>query len=379
MSGRRDDGQEIQRLLEQSLEALLTEYFPGWVLTPNKSQALLTPKKKGKLVTSSFKVDLVGENRGRWYRFSEGKGGHALALLFYARRNGDLPVTKADWADAYGYAREFLGIADDQPQETEAEKRERERKRERDRLERGKRQEEEAKKVEARARRRSLVASEIFADSVLFAGSQAEAYLCGRNVPPSSEWPWSPIDTLRFHPSLEYWDGNVVIGCYPALVCAVLDAFGEFTAVWRIYLDSLKPKKCDDVPNAKVGLGPAAGGAVRLGGDGPRIGGGEGVESCISQWALHQYRFPIWSMLSTSGLQNFEPPIFVKRVDYFPDGDLARLDRERDAYKVLEPPGIAAARIGAARVKSMGIQTAINEPSLHGDGNDLLKAWAGRL
>lgn len=376
MSRYRDDKAEIQRGLEQNLEGLLTRYFPGWMTNPNKTKALLTPKQKGKIITSSFQVDLVGQHKGQWYRHSQHKGGHLLALIFYAERNGDMPTSKADWADAYGYAREFLGIRSDRPEETADEKATRERRQQRERDEHERKQAAAAKEKARYDAWRSGTALDIFDNCLPLFGSHGEAYLVvGRGLPPVSQWPWSPVNDIRFHPSLDYDLQREGFGRHPAVVMAVRDAFGAVIAIWKIYLDHVKPAKSDAVPEAKLGFGPAGGGAVRIGGDGPRIGALEGVESALSTWVLHGFAYPMWAMLSTSGMIGFDPPIFVNRIDYFPDGDLGRFENDR----LVEPPGMRAAKTGAARTGAMGIRTVINDQPIYGDGNTILKSWQGAL
>jgi hypothetical protein len=70
--------------------------------------------------------------------------------------------------------------------------------------------------------------------------------------------------------------------------------------------------------NAKLGLGPAGGGAVRLGGIGKKIGLAEGVESALGAWNLIGRRYPVWAALSTSGLIGIEIPLGVEEVIDFP-------------------------------------------------------------
>lgn len=89
---------------------------------------------------------------------------------------------------------------------------------------------------------------------------------------------------LRFNPSLPY-PGKAKP--YPALVCRVDDVMGQLSSVWRIFLRGDGRKA--DVDNAKLGLGPAGGGAVRLGGVAPHIGIAEGVETLgqFRRYVLH--------------------------------------------------------------------------------------------
>jgi hypothetical protein len=133
-------------------------------------------------------------------------------------------------------------------------------------------------------------------------------------------------------------------------------------------LDKEKAHKAD-VPNAKLGLGPASGGAVRLGGIGPKIGIAEGIESALAAWVLLGFRYPVWAGLSTSGVGSFEPPMEVEQIVVVPDSDRGLMDRQG---RISDPPGIAAAKKLKVRMDKAGIRTTILQiPSL-GDALDLL-------
>lgn len=98
--------------------------------------------------------------------------------------------------------------------------------------------------------------------------------------------------------------------------------------------------------SAKMGYGPAAGGAVRLGGLAETIGICEGIETGRAINLLG-FRFPIWPCLSTSGIIGFQIPEGVKKVIVFPDSDGAKVKfkRDRDGNQTMdisEPPGSVA-------------------------------------
>lgn len=361
----RDDSDEIHRRLNDELESILDRYWSGWITEKRKGQdiALLTPrvKAKGRKPTSSFTVNLSGSDRGKWYRFSIGQGGGALALIHYGDR-GSVPSSRAEWADAYRIAKDFLGIEDRQEPPEATVEREKRLAEERESRER----EAAQRKAEAeeRAAERTLTAAEIWKGTISLKGSHGEAYLVERGLPPISEWPWCPDRDLRFHPSLQYER----IGRFPCIIGRVADSLNAGTGVWRIFLDKDKPQKAD-VPNAKLGLGPASGGAVRLGGVGSHIGIAEGIESALAAWVLLGFKYPVWAGLSTSGMQSFEPPMEVERISIVPDGDKGMIDKQG---RISDPPGINAARKLKVRMDAAGIRTTILEiPSL-GDALDLL-------
>lgn len=197
-------------------------------------------------------------------------------------------------------------------------------------------------------------------------GAPAELYLRNRGfVRPETGWPM----VLRAHPSLPHKEG----GRHPALVCLVDDPFGGLCAVWRIYLtqDGFKA----DVHDVKLGLGPASGGAVRIGGIRPRIGIAEGVESAFGAWLMIGGAYPVWSVLSTSGMVNFEPPIQVESITIFPDGDRPVRAKDGQIVPVDVAPGMKAARALKASMAEIGIDCTIAaEPPVGMDYCDLWNA-----
>lgn len=364
-----DDSAELARLLEDQVEAIASRYWPNWIRTRVKSQdvALLTPKMKAKQKrpTSSFTLNLSGDRRGQWYRFSQGVGGGSLALLYYGH-HGNVPNSKADWAEAYKLAREFLGITQ-QREESDEERSARERREAKEKKDREERDRRDAERRAKKDAARTYSAQEIWHQAQPLKGSQGEAYLVGRGIPPVETWPWDCSETIRFHPSLDY-ELDRGLGRFPALIAAVLDPFGKMIAIWQIFLDRQKPAKAP-IENPKVGRGPAAGGAVRVGGDAERVGACEGLETGLGIWALEGFRMPVWPMLSTSGMMAFEPPMFLKRLSIFHDGDKGLLQHGR----LLKPPGQNAADVLAERMNAIGVGTNRNEMPILGDGLDLLQ------
>ncbi len=123
------------------------------------------------------------------------------------------------------------------------------------------------------------------------------------------------------------------------------------------------------MPSPKIGRGPATGGAIRIGGDGPHIDVSEGMETALGAWFLNGCRRPCWSLMSTSGMKNFEPPMNVDRVNIWKDGDKAVLNRT--SGEILPPPGQNAADALAGRLKAAGIKCTMNEMTRDGDALDL--------
>lgn len=366
-----DDSQYIIDRLTDELERICDRYWSGWITETRKGVqvGLMTPRQKpsSKRPTSSFTVNLSGPKRGTWFRFSAGFGGSTLGLLYYGE-TGREPTSKDDWREAFRLAKDFLGIEQRQQIDPDEQKR-REERRERERQEREARHAEEVQKAAEYREERILSAKEIWKQSLPLAGSLGEVYLEARGLPPVSEWPWDCNHTIRFHPNL-ISELEPRAGAWPAVVGKVVDSFSEGVSLWQVFV-SRDGKKKAPLDNAKVGRGPAGGGAVRIGGDGPSIGVCEGMETALAAWFLNGCKKPVWSCLSTSGIIGFEPPVFVERIEIFPDGDGAK---ENERGVITERPGIGAARNLAQRITPIvgaGNVSIAAEPPMGSDYLDL--------
>lgn len=203
----------------------------------------------------------------------------------------------------------------------------------------------------------------IWEASAPLADTLAEKYLNSRGIPTLDPWP----DVIRFHPGLPYPGKS---GRYPAMICRVDGLDGELTAIWRIFLRADARKL--DVANPKLGLGPAGGGAVRLGGIGRKIAAAEGIESAFGYWLLTGQKYPTWAALSTSGLVGLELPLGVEHLVVAPDGDRP-LRKKGNEYEPAVPAGRKAAQALRTRLLQEGIFVTIAaEPPA---GKDMLDMW----
>lgn len=204
------------------------------------------------------------------------------------------------------------------------------------------------------------------------AGTLAEAYLRSRSID-FSDWPAS----LRFHPQLRYSLDKPGPNCryFPALICGVQAVDRKLIALWQIFLDPETGGKAKlrDGESAKLGFGPAAGGAVRLGPVTPTLRVTEGVETAMGVRHLTKGTASVWATLSTSGMIGFQIPEGVERLEIYADGDRHRLNRRTGA--VAKPPGIKAAEQLAERARSEGVE-AVVFPSPEPD--DWLDVWQAR-
>lgn len=151
-------------------------------------------------------------------------------------------------------------------------------------------------------------------------------YLASRHL-----WPLPPGCSLRAHATVEYWDGQIRIGRYPAIVADVLDVAGELVTVHTTYLDAGKkllgyePRKIWSPMTGREGC------AVRLMPAADVLGIAEGIETALSAARLEE--IPVWAALNTSLLARFEPPAGVTRLRVYGDRDEAGLTA---ALKLLE-------------------------------------------
>jgi hypothetical protein len=219
---------------------------------------------------------------------------------------------------------------------------------------------EEKRKQEAEAHRqhRILSSREIWQETLPFKGSLGEVYAEWR-CPGLARW---ADDNIRFHPALEMDPENPCGDTWPAIVARVSDVDGKGCAIWRIYLarDGMGKKPVKPGFNAKMGYGPAAGGAVRLGGIAETIGLCEGVETSFAIRELG-VSYPVWPALSTSGIIGFQIPQGVKCVICYPDPDGTKLKtkvKPNGESFIAQPPGPEAVRKFKERNPTVDIRSA---------------------
>lgn len=355
----RDDTEELRKRLDDRLEHVVKRFWPGHVVRGKVAYCAPTGKASD---LGSFQVYLarVGKTpRGKWFRNSAGIGGDVFNLYAYGL-TGQTHAT----AEVFQDAREFVGL-DVAREETPEQRKRRE---DLDAEAAAKRAADDRRAAE-HAAKRTRTAGEIWMESVPLAGSHAEAYLLARGlVAPPEGWG----DSLRFNPAVTYELDPML--AFPTLVCRVDDVSGDLTAVWNIHLDRKKAAKAP-VEKAKIGVGVAVGGAVRLGGIAAHVGIGEGVESCIGARGLIKYRYPVWAGLSTAGLAGFEPPIEVEHVTAWPDGDKP-WRKEGGDIVLAEPAGRAAVRKLRERMTTIDMLFDTQpEPRMR---TDYLDIWVAR-
>lgn len=163
--------------------------------------------------------------------------------------------------------------------------------------------------AEITVKKREAQAKSCWEEAMPIAGTPAEQYLRNRGI--TCELP----PTLRYHPAC--WHGPSAHH-HPAMISLIE---GDGTGIHRTYLHRNGQAKATVSP-AKMMLGAAAGGAVRLSqAQGPLIVA-EGIETALS---LASGLFPeagaIWAALSTSGMSGLTLPIRPKEIVIATDGD----------------------------------------------------------
>jgi hypothetical protein len=193
-------------------------------------------------------------------------------------------------------------------------------------------------------------------------GTPAESYLYSRGLI------FENCPTLRWHPAAPRskpkprgGDEPPAPAPHPGMVAIVSDASGAPKALHVTYITPAGTKAFGD--RSRLMFGFAAGSAVRLSGvpqDG-RLGIAEGIETAGAFSVLHG--LPTWAALSTSGMQNYAVPPWVRRLVIAADSD--------DATGA----GLAAARALAERA-SHSCDVEIRPAPKGQDWNDVLQAAA---
>ena len=143
-----------------------------------------------------------------------------------------------------------------------------------------------------------------------------------------------PPDTLRLHPSLEYWHGGRSYGKLSCMVTKII-RYGEQVGINRTFLDSNGPSKAP-VPEAKLSKKCAdtmTGAAIQL--FDPQqnkpLALTEGIETAL---AVYQHSgWPVWSCVNRILLEKVELPECVKSVVICGDKDKSG-DGQRSAEKL---------------------------------------------
>lgn len=352
MVNRHDDTGEIDAALRSNLEGLLDVYAPGW--ERKRDRAYPTGDTE-----SSFMVTIQGKHRGGFSRFSQSIHGGPIKLLAYLLNGQSGEPTPADLRLAFDEARKFLGL-DDRPVDHAAAQEAQRAARERQERQRAEAEAKALADLEARQNN----AWGIWEHAQPLAGTAGAGYLRGRGIM-LEVWP----EALRWAPRIKHGPSGQWSS---AIICRVDGPGGDFLGIWRIYVTADGQKAFGG--ESKLGLGPTAGGAVRLfAPNGGEVSVCEGVETAFGIHLLTGQ--PVWSLLSTSGMRGFEPPFEISSVRIYSDGDMWRekFDVRTGQEVITAPPGVSAASDLHHRLAESGL-TVISEPEPD-DGSDYLDIW----
>ena len=169
--------------------------------------------------------------------------------------------------------------------------------------------------------------------------SPAREYLRRRAVLPRGASTWLDSGCVRFHPALPYYEPRSVaeasgetgteqyllLGRFPALVCAVVNSAGEVVTLQRTYLDAEGRKAQVESPRKMMSL-PAGrtvmGAAIVLGAPQAGVlGVAEGLETALA--AYRGSGIVTWSLVNTTLLAAFAPPPGVHTVLIWADKDVS--------------------------------------------------------
>jgi hypothetical protein len=154
---------------------------------------------------------------------------------------------------------------------------------------------------------------------------------------------------VRFHPGLGYYDNDGRrIGTYPTIVARVSNLQGGPVSLHRIYLDREGRKAPVECPKKMMTpLASIVGGAIRLYPAGATLGITEGIETALV--IRQRTQMPVWSGISTTLLERFEPPPEVSLLVVWADLDVSGAG-EKAAMGLRE------------RLLARGIQVAVHVP-----------------
>jgi putative DNA primase/helicase len=162
---------------------------------------------------------------------------------------------------------------------------------------------------------------------------------------------------IRTASSLRYWD-NDATSAFPAMLAMVHDVAGKAVTIHRTYLAHDGGDKAPVEKPRKIVSKHGRGPQVRLAPVEPVMGIAEGIETALA--AAKLFSVPVWSVLSTYGIETFEPPTRIEKLIVFADNDSGGA-------------GQRAAHTLAARFSGQ-FAIEIRIPDQSGDWNDIIRA-----
>jgi phage/plasmid primase-like uncharacterized protein len=178
----------------------------------------------------------------------------------------------------------------------------------------------------------------------------ARLYLARRGLPTAI------FPSVRFNPSLPYYEGKQLKGNYPALVAMVENVNGQPVTLHRTYLSSDGTKARVDEPK-KLMMYPSTrsmtGCAIRLANHSSILGLGEGIETTLS--GMLAMGIPGWATINADLMESIVLPPEVTHVVIWGDKDISR--RGEKAAKTLIQRLWAEGRVAVAFFPVDPVQT----------------------
>lgn len=144
-------------------------------------------------------------------------------------------------------------------------------------------------------------------------GDEAYRYLVGRGLA-LDDLPGA----LRVHPGMPYYDGGALVGTFAAMLALVTSTNGKAVSIHRTYVQNARKASVPAPKKLMQGLA-LPGASVRLAPVSRTLGIAEGIETALA--AAELFKVPVWSCISASGIESFEPPEGVRKVTVFADHD----------------------------------------------------------
>lgn len=140
------------------------------------------------------------------------------------------------------------------------------------------------------------------------------------------------------------------------MIDTVTDAAGRALSMHRTFIQDGRKASAPAPKTLMKGL-PLSGAAIRLTPVSRSLGIAEGIETALA--AAELFEVPVWSCITTAGIENFEPPEGVRHVIVFADNDA-------------NFAGQAAAYRAAHRLSLKGYEVEVCIPPITGDWLDEL-------
>ncbi len=303
----------------------------------------------------SFRIHLVGPEKGMWFEFASREGGDALGLVAYVLYGGDV-------GPAIKWAKSWLGISDATPPEQV-------------RAAMPPPVDDAAAEAEAARRRewKRKLAVRLYLDAQeRLAGTPAAEYLAGRGID-LAQLGRQPR-ALRFHPGLHNEESQAA---WPALVAAINDGEGQHIATHRIWLARIDGRwKKAPLQQPKMALGAFTGGFISLwrgasgkplreAPEGDAVAIAEGIETALSV-AIACPELRVLCAVASFNMGRLALPATIRRVILAADNDLDNAMVEAK---------LAAA---VAHYQSEGRDVHVAMPPVPGaDWNDILQGVEG--